>query len=233
MLAQGPAAVEELGQRLVHAGLALLRRQVQELHILLVGAAGLLRHQRVVGAPIGQRRIQVFAVNVAGKGPRLAHQPVDDVPVVDVMLVLAPQARHPLHQVPGIPDLDLLQADACLHLGAQQAGRHRVGIVFDPNRTAAAHDHALPFQALQPTRRQGMQVRQLLGELGCPARIAPGEHIQHQGPVRLAAGKIPAATQQQRLLHGRLEMPMRRLHIAILMAAGRVGRLRLHPVMTQ
>jgi hypothetical protein len=201
------------------------------MHILFVRTSRLLRYQGVIGPPIGQRRVQIVAVHVAGKRPGLPNQPADDVPVVDVMLVLATQACHPLHQVLGVPHLDLLHADPRLDLLADQTRRYRVGVVLHADGAAAPHAHALPLQRLQPLGRQRPQARHLQRDLRCPAGIAPCLHAQHQVPVFVSAAKIPAATQQQRLLHRLLEMPMRRLHVPILMTTGGVGRLGLHAVM--
>jgi hypothetical protein len=203
------------------------------MHVLLVGASRLLSHQRVIGAPIGQRRVQLFAIHVAGKRPGLPHQPVDDVPVVDPVLVLAPQTRQTLHQFLGIPDLDLLQADPRLHLQADQPRRHRVGVVLHLDGAAPTHTHTLPFQRLQAPGRQRPQARHLLGDLCRPARIALLEHAQEERPILFAVGKLSAATQEQRLLHGVFEMPMQRLHITILVPAGGIGRLGVHTVMGQ
>jgi hypothetical protein len=164
------------------------------MYILFIGTSRLLRHQGVVSPPIGHRRIQIVAIDIAGKGPGLAHQPTDDVAVVDPMLILAAQARHPLDQLLGIPDLDLLQADADLDLDADQPRRHRVGMVFHLDGTAATDAHAFSFQRLQTPFRQRPQVRHLLGDFRRPARITLLEHAQDQLPVVSAAGKVPAAT---------------------------------------
>jgi len=201
------------------------------MHILLVGTARLLRHQGVVGASIRQRRIQLFAVHKAGKRPGLAHQPGNDVPVVDPMLVPAPQARHPLHHFLGIPDLDGLHTNPCLNLLADQTRRHRVGVVFHADGAPPPHTHALPLQAVEPACRQRPQACHFVGDLRRPARIPLPLHGQHQLPIVVPAGEIAAATQQQGLRHRLLEMPMRRLHIPILMPAGGVGGLGLHTVM--
>jgi hypothetical protein len=88
------------------------------MHILLIRTSRLLRQQSIISTPICQGRIQLFTIHVAGKRARLPHQPVDDVPVIDPMLVLAPQARQTLHQLLRIPNLDLLHADPRLHLRA-------------------------------------------------------------------------------------------------------------------
>ena len=203
------------------------------MHILLVRTSGLLSQQRVIGASIRERWIQIFTVNVAGKRPRLPHQPADDVPVVDLMLVLAAQAWQALHQLLGIPDLNLVHADPRLHLLADQPRRHGVGVLFHPDGAAATHTHTLALQRVQTPLRQSPQVRHLFRHLRRPATILLPEHAEGELPVLCAAGKIPAATQQQRLLHGVLEMPMQRFHISILMPTGGIGRLGLHTVMRQ
>jgi hypothetical protein len=131
------------------------------------------------------------------------------VPIVDLVLVLAPQARHPLHQFLGIPHLDLLHADPRLDLRADQARRDGVGVVFHPDGAAAPHTHALALQRLQPLGRQRPQLRHLHRDLRRPAGIPLCLHGPYQVPIVGAAGKIAAATQQQRLLHRLLEMPVR------------------------
>jgi hypothetical protein len=178
------------------------------MHILLVGAAGLLGHQRVIGTPIRQRRVQIFPVHVTGKGTWLPHQPGDEVPVIDRVLLPATQARHPLHQLLGIPDLDFLHADSHFDLGTDQPRRHRVGVVFHDNGAAPTHPHAFPLQGLQTPCRQRSQVRQFLGHLRRSPRIALSEHTQDELPVPFAAGKVATAAQQQPLLHRLFEMPM-------------------------
>ena len=89
LFAQRLPLVKQLGQRLFNLGFAFFAGQVQELHVFLVGTSGLLLHQGVVRPTIVQRRIHIVAVDVAGKRSGLPHQPADDVPVVDPMLVLA------------------------------------------------------------------------------------------------------------------------------------------------
>lgn len=168
--------LQQLGQRFTHTPLAFLGSQGQQTHIHLVRTPRLLGHQRIIGPPISQRRIQIFPVNVTRERSRLADQPVDDVPVVDPMFALPTQTGHALHYFPGIPDLDLLQADPRFHLFADQPCRHRVGVVFDPDGAPPPHRHLLPHQRLQPLRRQRSQGRQLLGQLGRPAGIPPPLH---------------------------------------------------------
>jgi hypothetical protein len=116
---------------------------VQKVHILPVSGRGLLFDQRVVSLAISQRRIQVFAIAVAGKRARLTHQPLDDVPIIDPVLVLTTHARQPLHQLLGIPDLDLVQAKAGLDFFALQPRGHRIGVVVDANGAATPYPYPL------------------------------------------------------------------------------------------
>jgi len=81
--------LEQLNQGCFHLGFAFAAGQVQKTHVFLVGSSGLLLHEGIVSPAKRQRRIHIFAVYVAGKRPGLAHQPIDDVPIVDPVLVLA------------------------------------------------------------------------------------------------------------------------------------------------
>jgi hypothetical protein len=149
LLTQRPLLVEQLLQRLFDTALAFLGSQIKQMHILLIYTSRLLPQQRVVSASVSQCRIEIFPVHVAGKRPGLAHQPADDVSVVDPVLVLAAQTRHALHQLLGIPDLDLFHADAHLDVLADQARRHRVRVVFHPDRTTTPDAYPLALQRLQ------------------------------------------------------------------------------------
>jgi hypothetical protein len=233
LFAQRPPLGQQPDQGALDALFAFHAGQVQQPQVLLVCACRMLRHQSVIAATIGQRWIQLFAVDIAGEGAGLAHQPADDVAIVDAVLVLTPQPRQALHQLLGIPDLDLLQTQAHLDRFADQPRRHRVAIVLDPDRTGATHAHAQPLQALQPRCRQRPQLRTLQRQrCGAPG-IAALLHALEQSHVVRPASEVPATTQQQRLLDRVLEMAMRRLHVAILMATGRVGCLALQAIMRQ
>jgi hypothetical protein len=149
LLTQWPLLVEQLLQRLFDAAFAFLGSQIEQMHILLIRTSRLLRQQRVVSASVSQCRIEIFPVHVAGKRPGLAHQPADDVPVVDPVLVLAAQTWHALHELLGIPDLDLGHADPHLDVLADQPRRHRVRVVFHPDGTASPDAHPLALERLQ------------------------------------------------------------------------------------
>jgi hypothetical protein len=226
-------ARKHLGQGRVHERLALLGRQVQQLHVAPVRTRTVLRLQGVIGPPEGRRRVQVGPEGIAGERTRLAHQPGNDVPVVDGVLVLPAQPRHALHQRLGVPDLDLLHPDPYLDILANQPGWHGVGVVLHRDRATAPHAHAPPFLTLQPPSRQGPQARRLRA----PGRLPPRVTLPHQRPherlVLGPVGEVAAASYQQRLRQRLLEAAVALLAIAILVAAGRVGRLADQPVVAQ
>ena len=88
---------EQLRQRRLDQALAGFSGQIQNLHVGLVRTRAVLALQCVVSPPKGRRRIQIRAVHVACEGPRLAHQPRNDVSIIDLVLILPTQTRHPLH----------------------------------------------------------------------------------------------------------------------------------------
>jgi hypothetical protein len=224
---------QQLRQGRRHGRLAFARRQVQHLHVVLVRAGAILRLQGVVGLAERGRRVQVSPEGVAGERPRLAHQPADDMAVVDGVLALPAQPRHPLHQGVGVPHLDLLHAQAHLDDLADQPRRHGVGVAPHLDGAAPAHAHPQALLRLQPPRRQPPQRGQLRRYRRLPRLVPPPDQLAQEPLVGGAIGEVPAAAQQQRLRHGLLEAPVALLAIAVLVSAGRVGRLAAHPVVRQ
>jgi len=225
--AQPAVPVAQTPKGRLDAALALARRQVQDLQIFLGRTLRLLRLQPVVGQPEAARREQVVAVAVVGEGARLAHQPVDDVPVVDAMLAPAAQARQTFHLLLGVPHLDVVGMDAGLDPFTDQTARHRVGVADDVDGAAVIHPHRHALAGVEPLRRQRPQHRPLLLEALHPPPVALGEQLAHKRLVVAAAGEVPVAAQQQRLVQGALEAVMALLHIAVLMRPGRVNGLAL------
>ena len=232
-LAEGLLLVQQLGQRRCDLGLTLSGRQVEDADVLAVRPPRLLGHQGVVGPPIGHRRIQVLAVHIAGERPRLTHQPGTDVPVVDAVVVLSPQPLHLLHALSRIPHLDRLGSAAGLHDFPDQSRGHRVAVLLHADGAAPAHPDPLPFQRVQPAGRQRPQVWYFRRERLLAGGIPPRHQRPHELRIRLPAGEIPAAPQQQDLVHGLFATPVGLLAIAVLVATGGVGRLGLQAVMPQ
>jgi hypothetical protein len=154
------------------------------------------------------------------------------MPIVDAVLRLATQTIHPLHQAARVPDLDRLGTDPCFHPLAHQPRRHRVDVLLDQDRAPLAHAHLQPFLGLQPLPWQRTQQCLLLLQTSRATGIAAILDRTHQLPVLLPAGKVATATQQQFLLQRLFEAAVALLAIAILVAAGRVGCLGGHTVVT-
>jgi hypothetical protein len=147
------------------------------------------------------------------------------------MVVLATRPLHPQYLLLRIPHRDLLQADPHFHFLTDQSSRHRVGVVLDPNRAHSAHPHPRPLQRLQTRRRQRTQARQLDGYLRRACRVPyAGQRTQPLLILR-SAGKIPTPSQEQCLGDRLLQVPMRRLGVAVFVTSRRVGRFRRHAVM--
>jgi hypothetical protein len=206
---------------------------VQQPNVLPVHTRMRLRRQRVVSTPIRHARVQLLAVHVPRERSRFAHQPVDHVPIVDPVLALATQPLHRLHARAGVPHLDRVGADACFHALSPQPRRHRVRILLYLDCAPLAHTHPLPLQSLQSLRGQRTQPPLLLRKLLLPTRVPLRHQRQHELPVFLLTREIPAATQQQRLLHLLLKTSMPLLAVAVLVTARRIRCLGKNTVMTQ
>ena len=225
---------QQPGQRSIHGTLAAPRRQQQNLQVFPARHTLRLRpRQLVVGLAKSARRKQVRLVAVAGERPGLAHQPVDHMPVIDVMLLLATQTRHRQLQLLRVPHLDRFGPHACFHPFSFQTRRDRVNVVLHLDRASLAHLHAQPHQGLQTPSRQGTEPWPFFLLPWLPAHVAPLLHRLQEAGVLLTAGKVPAATQQQGLLDRFLETPMSLFAIAVLVATRRVGCLRHKAILSQ
>jgi hypothetical protein len=117
-----------------------------------VGSVFLL--QPVVGhakAAVGE---QVFAITVVVKGARLAHQLVDDVPVVDRMLVTPHQPRHRVHLRSRVPDFHTLGIEPGFDFLADQTAVHGVGVAVNVDQAARVHAHRQPQATVLSLRWQ-------------------------------------------------------------------------------
>jgi hypothetical protein len=222
-----------LFQDRLDASLTLPGRQVQDAQVFLGRPLRLLLHQPVVDQPEAAGREQVVPVAVVGERPRLAHQPVDDVPVVDAVLAPAAQAWQPLDPLLGIPDLDVVGVQAGLDPFADQPARHRVGVAADVDGAARIHPHLHAPGCVEPSGRQRPQHGQLLREPCLPALVPLGEQLPQERFVGRPAGEVAAAAQHQRLVQRPLELPMTLLHVAVLVRLRRVDGLALQAVVPQ
>jgi hypothetical protein len=193
----------------------------------------MLLDQPVVDQAEATRWEQVVAVAIVGERPRLAHQPVDDVPVGDAVLAPAAQAGQAFDQTLGVPDLDVVRVQAGLDPFADQPAGHRVGVAAEVDGAAGIHSHVDALIGVDTLGRQGPQQRQLLQQ-PCPPTLIPlGEQLPQERRVGRPIGEVAAAAQHQRLVQRPLELAMALLHVAVLVRLGRVDRLALQPVVLQ
>jgi hypothetical protein len=112
--------VEQEPQRLIHAAFSFPRSQEEDRQVVLDHAAGPLVLQEVVGHPEpagGEHRV---AVAVLLERPGLAHQPVDDVAVLDAMLAPAPESRQGVDLSGPVPDVEGFGPDVNIDLFTDQ-----------------------------------------------------------------------------------------------------------------
>jgi hypothetical protein len=96
---------QQFHQHGLNTCLTLPRCQMQNPQVLLGRPRRLSLVQHVVGHAEVAARKKILAVAIVGERPGLAHQPVDDVPVVDAMLAAATQPPKLLAQTLGVPHL--------------------------------------------------------------------------------------------------------------------------------
>jgi len=231
--AQGLVAAEQEPQRLVHHGLALLRRQQEDLQVLLARPRGAVLSQDVVRHPEpagGEHRV---AVAVLLERPGLAHQPVDHVAVRDFVFAPAPKPWQHVHPTGPVPDLQLFGPNVDLDPLADQPARHRVDIPTDVDRAPRVHTGGDPTVHLQPPQRQRRQHRLFLGEPLAAVGVPPGHDLAEKRLVLAAAGEVAASPQHQRLVNGLLEPVVALLDVAVLVRLPRPDRLGVEAVMRQ
>jgi hypothetical protein len=213
--------------------LALPRRRVQDLEVLLGGAPRLLLGEPVVGGAEARRREQLGPVAVVGERPRLADQGVDHVAVVDLVLALAAQPRHLLDRPLRVMNLDLVRGQPDLDPLADQPAGHRVGVAQHVDGAAAVHAHLEAPGRLQAGRRQPAQQRQLLVEALLAALVELAEQRPQEAGVLIPALEVAAAAEHQRLAQGALEAVVALLAVAVLVRLPDVDGLRLQAVVPQ
>jgi hypothetical protein len=152
--AQRQVAAEQKPQGLVHRGLALPRCLQEDLQVLPARPCGAVSLQGVVGHPEPARGEHGVAVAVLLERPRLAHQPVDHVAVVDLLLAPAPKPRQFVHPTGPVPDLQSFGPDMDLDPLADQPARYRVDGPADVDRAAGVDSDRDPPAHLQPPQRQ-------------------------------------------------------------------------------
>jgi len=228
-----PTLVEQEPQRLVHAAFSLPGGQKEDRQVILDHAAWPPVLQQVVGHPEpagGEHRI---AVAVLLERPGLAHQPVDDVAVLDAMLAPAPEPGQGV-QLPGpVPDVEGLGPDVDIDPLADQPAGQRVGVAADVDRAARIDPRLEPSGHLQPSGRQGRQDGHLFMETLLSVGVAPGHEPLEERLIVAPIGEIAAASGHQGLVDGLLEAVVTLLDIPVLVGLPWLDRLAFEPVMRE
>ena len=206
---------------------------MQNLQVLPIRPQRLRLVQHIVGQPKATGRKQLFPKAILRQRSRFPHQPIDHVPIIDPLFATATQTRQLLQALLPVPHLQVLRINTHLDRLANQSAVHRIHVVLHPDQTAAADRDAQTLAAFQTPCRQGPKHRLFFGKTPLPLAVSWPLHFLQEGRIPFPAGEIPAATQQQRLLHRVLEMPMRRLHIAVLMRLTGVDLLPHQAVVAQ
>jgi hypothetical protein len=190
----------------------------------------LLLDQPVIDQAEATRRKQLVPIAVVGERPRLAHQPVDDVPVVDAVLAPAAQPGTALDEALAVPALDVVGVQASLAPFADPAARYRVGVAADVEGTPRIYSHFDTLACVDPLGRQRPQHGQRLSQACPPALIARGEQLPQERFVGRPAAEVAAAAEHQSLVQRPLELPMTLFHVAVLVRLRRVDGLALQTV---
>src|SRR5215212_1217435 len=132
------------------------RRQVQNAQVVFVGTLGVAATQAVIGLAKQQRGKERVMITVLRKGARLAHQRIDQVAIVDLLLVLPTHPRQALQSIGAQIEFEYFCTHPHRQRVSNQARWHRIGIAQDPNgRKATDRD----TQFLRRIERHGWQGR--------------------------------------------------------------------------
>ena len=217
---------QQHAQGVVDGGLAGVGRVVQDLQIIAGPAAFVARRaESVVGDAEPRRREHRFPVGVVRECPRLADQRVDHVPVVHGVLVSPHESRQRVDELVRVPDLDPVGEQPRFDPFADEPAVHRVDVAVDVDQTAGV-DAARHLQARRnPLGWQRPERRDFLGEAVFSAGVAGRDQVAQERGVLVAGRKFPAAAEQQGLVDGRLEVPVRRLDVAVFVGLPHVDPL--------
>ena len=176
---------------------------------------------------------QILAITVVVKGARLAHQLVDDVPVVDGVLGAPYQPRQRVHVHCRVPDFHAVGIQPGLDFLADQTAMHRIAVAVNVDQAATVHAHRQPQATVLALRRQRPEHGEFGGVPLPSRRVARGHHLLEKAAVVVLTVEVAAAAQMQRLVHGGFEMSMRRLTVAVLVRLANIDPLAGQAIMFQ
>jgi hypothetical protein len=110
---------------------------MQDLQIVLGATAFIAAGaEAIVSNAEARRGKQIVAVGVIGEGARLAHQRIDDMPIMHGMLIAAHQARQRVHLLVGVPDLNAVGEQPGFNLVTNEPTVHRIGVALNVDQAA-------------------------------------------------------------------------------------------------
>jgi hypothetical protein len=223
--------VEQQPQGVVDPALPFLGRQAKDLQVLLDRAATPSVLQHVIGDPEPAGRKHRVAVAVLLERSRLAHQPVDDVAVLDAVLPPATKPRQGVDLAGAVPDLQGLGHDVNIQQLTDQSAGQRVGVAADVDRAPRVDPSLDPSGHLKPASRKGREHGHLLEKALLSIGIAPGHELLEERLIVASAGEIAAPAKHQGLVDGLLEAAMALLDVTILVGLSRLDRLGFEAIM--
>ncbi len=225
---------EQDSQRIIDRDFTVMGRMVQNLQIFLGARPFVTAFAKpIVGQTEARGRKQVLTIDIVGERARLPHQLVDDMSIVNGVFVPADQARPRLHMMIRVPDLDAIGIQPGFDPFADEPARHRISVAMNVNQTAGVDLAGHLQTTVEPLIGQCPERRRLFGQAVAPAGVAGLHHLLQEHHILVAAGEVAAAAQEQRLIHGRLEMPVRRFTVAVLVRLSDVDALTIHAVVRE
>ena len=153
-------------------------------------------------------RKQLLAESVARKRARLADERPDDVPVVDLVVAVAADARHRGRRLGAVAvvDLDELGILSDLHLAGDETRGDRVDAASEVDRAPLPHRRGVRRVLGQPRVRERQQVLSLLRKQRRGlAVVDPAADFLDERHVRLHRREVAAPSQDELLAQRRLE----------------------------
>jgi hypothetical protein len=225
---------QQMTQHVGHRVLTFLGGKLQNLHVPFVrNAFRMSRSQIVPRHPKAAAGKHLFAVSVVGERPRLSHERIDDVPIVDRRQMLADQPRHRLNQMSVMSHRNRFGTDAQIDQLPDQPTGDRVGIRPHQNRAAGADSYAPDdVVCVQTLIRQSIQMG-LIFPIRFPSMVVgSSDEVFHKSDVFFTTVEAPTSPQQQFLVDAIFQMSVQRFDVAVLVGTAGIRAFGLTVVVT-
>jgi hypothetical protein len=206
---------------------------VQDAQIFTVGIGRPLLDQRIVSHAKMARGEQFLAIAIVSEGAGLAHQPVDDVPIVDAMFVASAQPRQVLDLLLRVPHFKVFHEEANLDLFADQPAGHGIAVAIDVDQAAAIDAGLQTLARFQAPSRQWPELASLFLQSFASAGIEKRQPLLKELGIGFAAGEVPAAAQHQGLVNRGLEAVVPLFDVAVFVGVVGLDLLAGHAVVGQ